>query len=146
MRPGKPVPSAARPTKPVAGYYLSRWVGALGANDVPPSRHDARPSKSRPGWRRWADHVRLWLPRIAKQRCRYDENWPLSRPRRYWVTFKALTALLCGREGDCRDHIEVAVGQVRRTYSYEYGEGGDFDYFAVPFRGWRYAIGSDGWP
>lgn len=100
-------------------------------------------------WQRWAKDLH-WLGPVLKQRCTNEGNWVLNRPRRWWLTLKAVTALLVGREGDCtgayHDHVEVAMGKTQRTYSPEWGEGGEFDYLAVPYRGWRYEIGSDGWP
>ena len=138
-----------RPTKPVERFYLACWVrGWVGGPVRPtaPAEPHTPPETIVSTRSRWLADVRRWLPQVLRQRCRNDENWSFRWPRRWWVTFKAATALLCNRRGDCHDHVEVALGPVTHTYSYEYGEGGEFNYLAVPYRGWRYCIGWDGWP
>lgn len=84
---------------------------------------------------------------MLRQRCKPDGNWVLPAYKRGWFTFKAVICLLLGREAlKLKDWVEVAHSPLRRTYSYEWGEGGEFDYLGVAHRGWRYVVGWDGWP
>lgn len=96
----------------------------------------------------WWSDLSYWGPLVLKQRCTWDENWSLGFRRAWWMTAKAFLALLLGREGDIdsMNRVEVAVGPVMRTHSMEFGEGGEFDYLGVSYKGWHYEIGSDGWP
>lgn len=104
----------------------------------------------------WAD-LRTWLGPILRQRTRNDWNWILPRRARWWLTCRAVVALLiyaddergrCYRRGGYNgsDDVEVALGPVRHWSHPEFGAAYDFDYFAVPRKGFGYRIGSDGAP
>lgn len=100
--------------------------------------------------------LREWVKPILVERARHDENWYIKHWWKRWAySAKLITCIVLGRDidkgygDDPYEGIEVAYSNFHSTYSFDYGEGADFNYIRVGagFRhGWWYLVGSDGWP
>lgn len=96
---------------------------------------------------------------VLRDRCRFEQNFRLSRRARVLYMLKACVALLLRREWtgweDAYDQdgpwsMGIAVGTLHvSTYShYEFGPAGDVSELVVPrgLRGWAYTVREASWP
>lgn len=90
----------------------------------------------------------VWI--ALRDHCKYEENWSLPRRKRIAYTIKCIVCVILHREDITGrdDPIEVGYLNFCRTYSFEYGEGAEWDYLAVAhgWKQWRFSVGSTGYP